>query len=143
MSSAIAGVVALVALAVAAAWYGARYMLLRRVRTLLEAADRVRGGDFSVRIRLSPDEGELSRLGAAFDAMAEALQQRDSELRKAVLELHAQATTDPLTHLANRRQLSEMLPRELIRARRGDGKVSNGRVAALMIDLDHFKRVND
>ena len=143
LSLGIVGVIALVVVVGVGAWYGARALLLRRIRTLLDAANRVRGGDFSVRIRLPAGEGELSQLGAAFDAMAEALQQRDGELRKAVLELHAQATTDPLTSLANRRQLGELLPRELIRARRRDGQVSNGKVAVLMIDLDHFKKIND
>jgi diguanylate cyclase (GGDEF)-like protein len=60
-----------------------------------------------------------------------------------MLELHAQATTDPLTRLSNRRQLGELLPRELMRARRGDGKVSSGKLAALLIDLDFFKKIND
>lgn len=139
----IAAIVAVIVLVAVAAWYGAEARLLRRIRTLLDAANRVRGGDFSVRIHASPGKGELSQLGAAFDAMAEALQQRDSELRKAVLELHAQATTDPLTRLSNRRQLGEQLPRELMRAQRRDGKVANGKVAVLMIDLDFFKRIND
>ena len=140
---AIAGIIAAIVLVAVAAWYGAEALVLRRIRTLLNAANRVRGGDFSVRIHAPPGKGELSQLGAAFDAMAEALQQRDSELRKAVLELHSQATTDPLTRLANRRQLGELLPRELMRAQRRDGKVTNGKVAVLMIDLDFFKRIND
>jgi diguanylate cyclase (GGDEF)-like protein len=137
------GILAATVLVVGIAYFGAEVLVLRRIRALLNAANRVRGGDFSVRIRLAPGKGELSQLGAAFDAMAETLQQRDTELRQAMLELHAQATTDPLTRLSNRRQLGELLPRELIRARRRDGKVVNGKVAVLMIDLDFFKRVND
>lgn len=139
----IVGIVAATLLVVGIAWYGAELLVLRSIRALLDAANRVRGGDFSVRTRLPPGKGELNQLGAAFDAMAEALQQRDSELRQAVLELRAQATTDPLTLLSNRRQLGELLPRELMRARRKDGKVANGKVAVLMIDLDFFKRIND
>ncbi len=139
----ITGILAATLLVVGIAWYGAEVLVLRRIRALLDAANRVRGGDFSVRIRLAPGTGELNQLGSAFDAMAETLQQRDTELRHAMLELHAQATTDPLTRLSNRRQLSELLPRELIRARRSDGKVVSGKVAALMIDLDLFKRIND
>ena len=130
-------------LAVAIAWFGVEILVLRRIRALLEAANRVRNGDFSVRIHLQAGKGELSQLGAAFDSMAETLQQRDTELRNAMLELHAQATTDPLTRLANRRHLGELLPRELMRARRADGKVTSGRLAALLIDLDFFKKVND
>ena len=61
-----------------------------------------------------------------------------NELRTALRNLHTQAVTDPLTHLLNRRYLSEFLPREVIRARR-----SGDSLAVLMIDLDHFKRFND
>jgi len=48
------------------------------------------------------------------------------------------ATTDPLTTLLNRRALTERLTREMERALRDDSSV-----ALLLIDLDHFKRVND
>ena len=48
------------------------------------------------------------------------------------------ATTDPLTGLLNRRALSERLTTEMERALRYDTSV-----ALLLVDLDHFKRVND
>jgi two-component system, cell cycle response regulator len=48
------------------------------------------------------------------------------------------ATTDPLTQLSNRRALMERLGAELDRARRYALTLS-----VLMIDLDHFKSVND
>jgi diguanylate cyclase (GGDEF)-like protein len=56
------------------------------------------------------------------------------------LLLHTQAlsSTDPLTGLANRRWLVEQAPRIWRQARR-DGQ----RVVALVLDLDHFKRLND
>ncbi len=50
----------------------------------------------------------------------------------------ALSSTDPLTGLANRRSLVEQAPRIWKQARR-DGE----RVAALVLDLDHFKRLND
>jgi len=53
-------------------------------------------------------------------------------------DLALQATTDPLTGLANRRTFEERLDAETARARR------TGRPLALaLIDVDHFKRVND
>ena len=52
--------------------------------------------------------------------------------------LEVLARTDPLTQLLNRRVLVERLSQEVERARRYDGKIT-----LLMIDLDHFKRVND
>ncbi|NIH70206.1 GGDEF domain-containing protein [Modestobacter marinus] len=50
----------------------------------------------------------------------------------------ALSSTDPLTGLANRRSLVDQAPRIWRQARR-DGQ----RVAALVLDLDHFKRLND
>ena len=52
--------------------------------------------------------------------------------------LREQAVRDPLTGLFNRRYLDETLPRELHRRLR-----SGEPLAAAMLDLDHFKRVND
>jgi diguanylate cyclase (GGDEF)-like protein len=53
-------------------------------------------------------------------------------------KLREQAIRDPLTHLFNRRYLEETLERELARAAREDYSL-----CVIMIDLDHFKRVND
>jgi diguanylate cyclase (GGDEF)-like protein len=52
--------------------------------------------------------------------------------------LRSQSIRDPLTGLFNRRYMEETLEREVRRAQRA------GRpMAVLMMDLDHFKRVND
>jgi diguanylate cyclase (GGDEF)-like protein len=48
------------------------------------------------------------------------------------------AMTDPLTTLPNRRQLDEVLVRELAEA-----QCSGNTVSCAMIDIDHFKRFND
>jgi diguanylate cyclase (GGDEF)-like protein len=53
-------------------------------------------------------------------------------------EVQRLAITDALTGLYNRRHLDELGLREFIRARRFERPL-----AALMIDIDHFKRVND
>ncbi len=55
---------------------------------------------------------------------------------KARLEQLAQ--TDPLTQLLNRRALTERITAEMERALRYDSSLS-----VLMVDLDHFKKVND
>jgi len=52
--------------------------------------------------------------------------------------LHIQSIRDPLTGLYNRRYMEESLERELRRADRKQRPL-----AALMLDLDHFKRYND
>jgi len=52
--------------------------------------------------------------------------------------LVAQANTDELTGLANRRHFQEMLERELLRA-----KTNGTEISLMMLDLDHFKNIND
>ena len=53
-------------------------------------------------------------------------------------QLREQAIRDPLTNLFNRRYLEETLDRELARAGR-----ETYPVCVIMIDIDHFKQVND
>jgi diguanylate cyclase (GGDEF)-like protein len=48
------------------------------------------------------------------------------------------ATTDPLTGVFNRRTFIELAEQEFARARR-----TNTALSLMMLDLDHFKRVND
>ncbi|KAA6459227.1 GGDEF domain-containing protein [Acidobacteria bacterium AB60] len=52
--------------------------------------------------------------------------------------LRSQSVRDPLTGLFNRRYFDETLQRELAAYRRGGASL-----CVLMLDLDHFKRVND
>jgi len=53
-------------------------------------------------------------------------------------EIYRTTISDPLTGLDNRRKLEQDLEREHVRARR------HGRTySVLMLDVDHFKRVND
>ena len=59
-------------------------------------------------------------------------------VQRLLAETQALSSTDPLTGLANRRSLVAQAPRIWRQARR-DGQ----RVAALVLDLDHFKRLND
>lgn len=54
------------------------------------------------------------------------------------VELQHQALTDPLTGLSNRRQYEMLFHRELARHKRHQTPLALG-----MIDLDHFKRIND
>ncbi|MGH9577502.1 MAG: diguanylate cyclase, partial [Terriglobales bacterium] len=76
--------------------------------------------------------------GLSLSAMVSERTRTLGDLRAALHNLHTQAVTDPLTRLVNRRYLAEFLPREVIRTQR-----KGASLAVLMIDLDHFKRVND
>lgn len=61
-----------------------------------------------------------------------------TDRKKMEQELHRLAVTDSLTGLYNRRHFFELAEHEFIRARRYKRPVS-----AIMIDLDHFKTIND
>ena len=70
--------------------------------------------------------------------LEERVLQRTLELLVANSRLEQQATTDPLTGLGNRRMMTLRLGEELERAQRFGHTLS-----LLMIDIDHFKRIND
>lgn len=73
-------------------------------------------------------------LSAALTERSRAL----DRLEQALSQVREQAITDPLTGLYNRRFLWEFLRREWVRAKRRDAPL-----AVIMLDLDHFKRIND
>jgi diguanylate cyclase (GGDEF)-like protein len=75
---------------------------------------------------------------AALQAMNEDLHGRVLQIEALQEELREQAIRDPLTGLFNRRYLDATLEREIGRAEREGYPVS-----IVMIDVDHFKRVND
>lgn len=62
----------------------------------------------------------------------------ERSLRSANEENRRLSITDPLTGAYNRRYLMEQLPREIDRAARYGRKL-----AAVMCDVDHFKKIND
>ena len=132
------GILGITILLVVIAWFGAETLVLRRVRTLLDVADRIRTGDLSARSGFGEGNEELTRLGSALDAMAQELQIRDRQLQAALHRLNEQAATDQLTGLPNRRYLWEALSAELMRARRKQTPL-----AVILLDIDHFKQFND
>jgi diguanylate cyclase (GGDEF)-like protein len=132
------GIIVLTVLLLLLAWFGAELIVTRRFRTLLAMTDRVRAGDFSARCGFDEGEEEFAQLGHAFDAMAGELQDRDTRLQEALERLRAQAITDELTGLYNRRHLWNALEAELVRARRKRAPLS-----VLLFDIDHFKQLND
>ena len=78
------GLLALVGLlTVALAWWGSEAFILRWIRRLMNATDQLSRGDLSARAELPPATGEIGQLGAAFNQMAEALEQRQREGRLA------------------------------------------------------------
>jgi len=78
------------------------------------------------------------RLEDQVRARTKQLDAKVAELERAKAHLRNLANTDELTLLANRRHFQHYLSRELSRGKRFKHPVS-----VLLIDADHFKRIND
>jgi signal transduction histidine kinase len=73
--------VALLSLAVA--WWGGEHFVLGPVTALLHATEKLGGGDLATRTGLAHGPNEIGRLAGAFDKMASALEERETDLRGA------------------------------------------------------------
>jgi signal transduction histidine kinase/CheY-like chemotaxis protein len=64
-------------------WSGARRFVHRPLGQLVDAANRWRLGDYACRLDIGNGKSEVARVGAAFNIMAEALEDRERELLQA------------------------------------------------------------
>jgi len=104
---------------------GALKNLQSALRHLTWQTRRIADGDLHQQVRF------LGEFSDSFNRMV-------GQLRSFQQLLRDQATRDALTGLYNRRFLEEVLPREMALASR-----SGKPLAFLMLDVDHFKQVND
>jgi PAS domain S-box-containing protein len=70
-------------LALAAAWVSSELFLLRQVKALVHATQRLAAGDLSAHTGVPYGPGELGQLARVFDQMAEALEQHEAERQRA------------------------------------------------------------
>ncbi|HET7811552.1 MAG TPA: EAL domain-containing protein [Steroidobacteraceae bacterium] len=124
------------------------FSIVRPVRRLLAATHRLARGENA---HVVPSGGirELDTLTAAFNSMANQLavardsardsQQRlEAKVEERTRQLQQLAEQDPLTGIANRRQLFGALNESLERAR-----ISGERIGVFFLDIDNFKTLND
>ena len=104
--------------------------LLTGLGALRKATSQLARGDMSVRAVLDSKD-EIGQLVNAFNGMVEKLEKNE-------MALHELAIRDGLTGLYNHREFYRLLESELLRAHR-----FNHPVALLLLDIDHFKQVND
>lgn len=116
---------------------------VRSVLTIPFSLDRKSGGLFFLRTErservLTKEDAEFAevaiRAAVAAIRRAQALESTQADNRR----LEELATTDALTRLLNRRALLDRISVEVDRARRFKSHLS-----LLMVDIDHFKAVND
>jgi diguanylate cyclase (GGDEF)-like protein/PAS domain S-box-containing protein len=88
--------------------------------------------------RIARDIGERKHLEAEQQAATLQLETQLQKISELQARLQEQVIHDPLTGLFNRRYLDETMPRELALAKR-EGYL----LTVVMLDLDHFKMVND
>jgi diguanylate cyclase (GGDEF)-like protein len=95
----------------------------------------------AVRIEASTLRSLPERAAAILENLADenrALVDDNRSLRDRIRHLEKIASIDPLTGLANRRRFDDSLQQEMRRSSR-----NNSTLAVAMLDVDHFKRVND
>jgi diguanylate cyclase (GGDEF)-like protein len=122
--------------------------IVRPVRRLMAATNRLARGE-NARVATTGGIRELDSLTVAFNSMAQQLamardaardsQQRlEAKVEERTRQLQELAEQDPLTGIANRRQLFGALNDALERAR-----ISGDRVGVFFLDIDNFKTLND
>jgi len=138
------GIVAiLVALALVLLLAGLMFdrVVLRRLRELDAATQQIASGNYSIDL-MPQGNDELSRLRSAFRKMADQIAAHTRDLERQVSErtraLEHMAYADLLTGLLNRRGMIARLDVERNRMQR-----QKGRIGVMLLDLDHFKKVND
>lgn len=140
------GVGILVLATIAAFWLSA--LIARPVEQLRRSTLKVIDGDFDVE-PIDASWREAKDLANSFGDMAISLQdlranlqekvaERTRELDEANRQLTEITVRDPLTGVHNRRHITERLDEEFSRARR-----YNSNLAIAVLDLDHFKSIND
>jgi diguanylate cyclase (GGDEF)-like protein len=104
--------------------------IIAPLERLTDAAGRVADGDLDIKVPVERRD-ELGEATEVFNDMVGQLKQSRDRLEQL-------STTDSLTQLANRKHVMEKLRMHLERFRR-----SGTCFSVLLIDADHFKRIND
>jgi len=118
--------------------------IVRPLRRLTQGADQVAAGDLAVDLPVKT-HSEVGYLTQVFNHMVgrlrrsrEELDDVNAELQEKNSKLHQLSITDELTGLFNRKHLMETLDAEVTRSKRNEHTF-----ALLVIDIDHFKLIND
>lgn len=110
------------------------YITAKRItsplRMLTGSARRLELGDYGAEVKINSKD-EVGDLAHSFEAMRQAIQMRESEIRR--LAYH-----DALTDLPNREQFRHDLRQAILRANQDSRPC-----AIMLLDVDRFKHIND
>ena len=101
------------ALALALGWFGSDLLIVRPVKALVQSSARLASGDLSVRTGLRHGRDELGRLMLAFDRMANALEYREQERRRASQKLQIMSQRLVEVQESERRHIARELHDEI------------------------------
>ena len=107
------------------------------IQELAEMTHEVAQGELP-QIRRHVENNEIDSLSNKFMDMVQSLREKQNIINETQRQLESLAVTDTLTDLYNRRHLIELFPKLHGQAQRNDELLG-----AILIDIDHFKRVND
>ncbi len=107
------------------------------IKKLLAVTNKITDGELPIVNKVVP-RNEIDFLNNTFSDMISSLKEKQTLIAKAQSELETLAITDTLTDLYNRRHLLEVFPKLQAQAQR-----DNAPLAAIIIDIDHFKKIND
>jgi len=104
---------------------------------LMQLTKQIANGHLPL-VSKSQAKNEIAALANHFADMVIALKDKQAEIERVHATLEKSAITDILTGLYNRRYLQVVFPKLVAQAQR-----DNNQIAAILIDLDHFKKIND
>lgn len=113
-------------------------MIVVPIRLLARATKRVAGGNFEQKVKIKSQD-EIGALGRGFNKMQDMLRLSFKKINEEKLQIEKMAVTDELTQIFNRRFLFNWVQKETTRLDR----YAEINLGLLMLDIDHFKRIND
>jgi HD-GYP domain-containing protein (c-di-GMP phosphodiesterase class II) len=79
----LAGLLIVLLVAALISWSWGNFMVIQRIQIINRAMALMKQGDLRARTGIPPDPGEMSQLASSFDRMADSLEQREMDLRRA------------------------------------------------------------
>ena len=111
--------------------------IVQPIEHIIENMKKVQGGNFNVKAVVNRND-ELKQLANGFNNMVSVILDSIKKLDKKNLELKEIAIKDGLTNAYNQKYIYSRLEEEIKRT-----KIYNHSLSIIMLDIDHFKKVND